>query len=701
METFSLANFRTKGSVFAGLALVALAAVSYVAAQEEIAEQVARQEDIAAVPEEPPISDLDRKHWSFQPLLRPELPTVSQPDWCSNPIDRFVLRELEKSDLAPLPIADRETLSRRLCFDLTGLPPSAALRERFLADESPLAYERLVDELLGSTAFGEHWAQHWLDLVRFAETDGFEHDHVRPNAWRYRDWVIEALNSGMTYDEFLRRQLAGDELYPDDPQSIVATGFLLCGPDMPDINLQEERRHVVLNDMTGTVGGVLLGMTFECAACHDHKYDPISQFDFYRLRAFFETADLFQEQPIPTREDVAAVDQFERDRAAQWKLLEAEMQAVRTSGEDADGSRMEKLKSDLAALKKAKPPEMSMARAVHARPSGAPGAPGASRLWVRGDFRRPGPDVQPRVPRIASLSEEKNELRSRTALAEWLTSPDNPLTARVIVNRLWQHHFGQGLSDTPSDFGVMGSTPRHEELLDWLAKELISQDWDLKAMHRLIVTSTTYQLASKPEELSRKSWDDLLEFDPDNRLLGRRNRRRLSGEMVRDTLLTLTGDLNDNRLGPGIRPPLPAEITATLLKNQWPVTQNAADHNRRSIYLFVRRNLTYPLFQVLDKPDANRSCPARNPTTTAPQALELMNSEFMVERARQLANQIAHATHDDGNAFCEKAFQAILGRSASPAELQAAIGFLGEGSTESRTDLCLALLNSNAFLYVD
>ena len=617
---------------------------------------------------EPPITDSERGHWAFQPLRRPELPSVREAGWCRTAIDRFILARLEEAGLvgqvSNLPgqpsgqvenlphDADRATLLRRICFDLTGLPPSLELQDEVIADELPDWYERLVDRLLASPSYGERWAQHWLDVSRFAETDGYEHDHVRPNAWRFRDWVIAAHNRDVPLNEFIGLQLAGDELRPGDESALIATGFLFCGPDMPDINLQAERRHTFLNDMTGTVGSVFLGLQMGCASCHDHKFDPISQADFYRLRACLDVEPLFEPHP--------QLGQVMREKSAKAPV---------------------------------------------------------NHLAIRGDFRRPGPIVEAAFPRIANLSNDviaspSSDAKTtgrRTALANWLTRADNPLAGRVLVNRIWQGHFGRGFVGTPSDFGVMGNSPTHPELLDWLATELPRLGWSRKRLHRLIVTSSVYRQASKFEsDVSRVEGDrkdSTLNLqhsatDPDNRLLAHFPRRRLDGETIRDTLLAASGQLNRQAGGPGFRPPLPSEVVRTLLKDQWPVTANVAEHQRRSVYLFARRNLRYPLFDAFDKPDANASCPRRNISTIAPQSLLLLNGDDSVTAARQLAQMIAERSGIDRNAAIELAYRHILSHRPTTDERRAASEFLSDANA-SLADLCLALINLNEFVYVD
>ena len=595
---------------------------------------------------EPKITVEDREHWSFTPLVRPNVPG-NDSEWPRNSIDSFVLKKLTDVGLSPAPEATRIVLLRRLCFDLTGLPPTPEQVDQYLQDDSPDAYEQLVERLLQSSAYGERWAQHWLDLARFAETDGFEHDKVRPDAWKYRDWMIKAFNDDMPYDEFVKLQLAGDET---GKQNRVPTGFLTCGPDMPDINLQEERRHSFMNEMTSTVGAVFLGLQVGCAQCHDHKYDPISQLDFYRLRAFFDPAFRF------TKNKVASL------------------------------------------------PDGNDAQAV-------------SHLMVRGDFRRVGETVEASFPRIAASPDSvskavENRSNLRTQLALWLTNPENSLSMRTIANRLWLYHFGEGLSESPSDFGVMGDTPEHDQLLDWLATEFPRRGFSFKNMHRLIVTSATYRQTSRlPENASPEvttSWQRSLKIDRKKRLWSRMSRRRLEGEAVRDAMLAAAGQLSDRRGGPGIRPPLPNELVHTLLKNQWPVSKDPADYTRRSIYLFVRRNLRYPLFEAFDKPDTNFSCPRRNRSTIAPQALMLLNSKLSLDAAKALTGLtealVDESSDSDNQEQIDQIYLRCLSRRPSAVELELADEFLNSASARHHAalvDLCLAVFNLNEFLYVD
>ncbi len=654
---------------------------------------------------EPRLTKRNYEHWSFVAPKRGELPTVKDSAWPRNAIDHFILAKLESKNLSPMLAAGRGTLIRRVTFDLTGLPPTPAEVAAYLADDGADAYEKLVDRLLASPAYGERWAQHWLDAARFAETDGYEHDKLRPAAWKYRDWVIEALNADMPYDRFIRSQIAGDEL--GDGHDSIATGFLMAGPDFPDINLQEERRDAKLNEMTSTVSQVVLGLTLGCAQCHNHKYDALSQADFYRMRAIF-----------------AGTVHPKKDKVFDTVVREP-------------GPR-----------------------------------PPASFVMLRGDFRKPGPAIEPGYPRvlnrqgltIAPPAEDAITSGRRATLAHWLTRADHPLTPRVAVNRIWLNHFGRGLVLTPGDFGFMGQSPTHPALLDWLAVEFAGGDrlqkadetqndddtqsprtpvrgsaWSMKQLHRLIVTSATYMQSSGPtdrewdqptRDLAAARWAANKRIDPDNANYWRGNRRRLECEAIRDAMLAVASRLNDKRGGPGVLPPLPAEVANTLLKDQWKVSPDPDDHRRRSIYLFARRNLRYPLFEVFDKPDTNVTCAQRARSITATQSLTMLNSQFSMETARSLAGLVLAdaATPGDDAARIRLLYQHTLGRPPSEREVGLFTDFLTEQAAQLRrenrrpdslaqpqpavqgidtftaaawVDLCLALLNVSEFVFVD
>ena len=617
------------------------AALNAVLLAPAAAQPVHASRDPAA--EEPPITDEDRQHWAFQPLQRPATPPIKDLAQARTPIDAFILAKLEAAGTTLSAPADAATLIRRLSFDLTGLPPSVADVQAFIADSSDRAYEALVDRLLQSPRYGERQAQHWLDLARFAESDGFEHDIERKHAWKYRDWVIDALNRDLPYDEFVRLQIAGDEL---SPANAIATGFLLAGPDMPDLNNQVQRRHDVLNELTSTVGAAFLGLSFGCAQCHDHAYDPISQADFYRLRAVFDN--------LPA----------------------------------------------LARDKQLGPAFVESGKAIP-----------VSHVSVRGDHLRNAPTtVTAAVPRIATngpttlqaTATDKTTGR-RTAFGRWLTQSNQALLLRSTVNRIWMHHFGIPLAAQPSDLGRQGAPPTHPELLDWLATELPARHWSLKAMHKLIVMSATYRQSAQSSVLSAKtehsalSTEHLFSFFP---------RRRLSGEELRDAMLLVSGRLNLKAGGDSVRLPLPPEVSSQLLKKQQKITADPAEHDRRSIYTFARRNLRYPLFELFDKPDALMSCGRRNESTTAPQALTLFNSDFSGSIARSLAKQVLKQGSDPASIVTAAAWKCY---SRAPTAQEQTLGqaFLERQTVlagtleEAVTDYCLALINASAFLFVD
>ncbi len=719
--------------------------------------------------------------WPFQPPRRPAVPAVKDASWVANPIDAFVLHALEEKGLRPNAPADKLTLLRRVTFDLTGLAPTLDEQRAFLADESQAAYARLVDRLLDSPAFGERWAQHWLDVVRFAETDGFKEDAVRPNAYKYRDYVIRAMNADLPYDRFIRQQLAGDELEPDNPDALIATGLNRLYPDEYNAADVRQRRQEIRDDLTETTALAFLGLTVGCAQCHDHKFDPISQVDYYRLQAFFAPLLPRDDLPVATleqrqqydaqlaawqsatksiRDEIDAILAARRDEVLKDSLLKFEpdiRQAVETPPEKRtaldqqltvqamkyvtpklreipdkltgeEKQRMESLQKQLAEFDHQKPAPLPAAMAVT---DAAAVAPATFRLTL-GNYRKPMEEVQPGFPAFLGSSEppmtaRPGDTRSsgrRSALAEWLCRPDHPLTSRVIVNRIWQHHFGLGIVGTPNDFGAMGEAASHPELLDWLAVELIENGWSLKAMHRLIVSSATYRQASRVD-LDNPLHGRALEVDSGNRLLWHARRTRLEGEAIRDAMLQIAGQLNGNMHGPSARPELPRGVDAKLA---WKPDGTAAQRNRRSIYVIAKRNLRYPLLDLFDLPDMHNSCPQRSSTTTAPQALALMNSEFTLEQAQSWSGRLLAEHGRDLSAVLEVAFREAFARPAGEPQLKAAAEFLarqaaGIAATGEATalgalptpmpegldpaqaaavvDFCHALLNSNEFLYVD
>jgi Protein of unknown function (DUF1553)/Protein of unknown function (DUF1549) len=698
-------------------------------------------------------SAADPEHWAFVRPKSPRIPVVKDRSWAGNPIDEFILAKLEVQGLRPAPAADRATLLRRLSFDLTGLPPEPEELDHFLADSSPDAYERVVERLLASPNYGERSAQHWLDLARFAETDGFEFDQVRLDAWRYRDWVFQAFNRDLPYDAFVRLQLAGDEVQPGEPAAFIATGFNRCYPDMVDLNDQGLRRQNALSDITETTGLVFLGLTIGCARCHDHKFDPIRQSEFYAMQAFF-TPSRFRDDYLlasaresleyqrllnawkteVTKLKAALIDLESRGRAILAPGLPRALNdetaaafaksALERSPREVELvfdtlARDRRIKSagwmtvldppawlargiSLARLDRlvgSRPPELPKARGIdEAGPSSPP-----TFLLRRGEYTARGPEVVPAFPAVLCASSQDAVARPiashrstgrRTALADWLVRPEHPLTARVMVNRLWQQHFGRGLVATTSDFGVMGDEPSHAELLDWLATEFVARGWSIKAMHRLIVTSATYRQSSQLHDRTGST------VDPENALLWRQNRRRLDGEAIRDALLAASGFLNRAMGGPSIFPELPSELKRLSSKGAvWPVSPNVEDRRRRSLYVFVRRNLRYPFFEVFDRPDTNASCPRRPVTTIAPQALSLLNSQLAHDTARALAARVLREAGSHANSQLISVCRIVFGRPPDQDEQRMISEFLGHGG--SLDHLCLALLNTNGFIYID
>jgi hypothetical protein len=671
-------------------------------------------------------------------------------------VDAFVLAKLADHNLTLSAPADKATLLRRVTFDLTGLPPTPDELAAFLKDGSEDAYEKVVDRLLKSPQFGERAALFYLDAVRFAETDGFKADDPRPNAWRYRDYVIHSFNADKPYDRFLKEQIAGDEMFPGDPDALVATGFLRHYPDEANAVNCEQRRQEILNDITDTVGAAFLGITLGCCRCHDHKTDPIPQTDYYRLQAAFvgfkpvdvpldakaqaeyerklktwkeKTADIrakIDEIERPHRDKAAAKERtrFDHDYAKLLDLSEencspfekqiramvaAQVYSARkfnpTTLKGAEKEKWDALAKELAAFDADKPKLPPTAMAM----SEVGPTPPPQRFLKRGAWQRPGEELS--LGFISSVTKDVPAVKPtettsgrRTVLANWIASKDNPFTARVAVNRIWQQHFGRGIVASASDFGATGEQPTHPELLDWLAVELANPDhkggddvkpWSLKHIHRLIVTSATYKQASRGNESAAK-------VDPENKLLWQMPRKRLDGEALRDAMLSVAGELNLKAGGPSVYPDLPAELRE--VHKNWKPSADAAERNRRSVYVAVKRNLRFPLFALFDSPDRCETCSRRFVTTTAPQSLALMNDSIVLDFATSLAKRVAKQAGTDPDKVIETAFLLALSRSPSTEEQATAKTFLTKHTgtfADALTDLCHSLLNLNEFLYVD
>ena len=683
------------------------------------------------------------EHWAWKPPTRPSVPEV-RGEKAANPIDALIRAKLDAVGLSPAPPATREQLIRRVTFDLTGLPPKPGEVDAFVRDRAPDAWEKVIDRLLASPAYGERWGRHWLDLARYADTNGYEFDEPRPDAWRYRDYVIRSFNSDKPYDRFILEQLAGDEAFPGDRDARIATGFNLLGPDMTDASDQAQRRLNTLNDMTDTAGLAFLGMTITCARCHDHKFEPIPQTDYFRLQAFFAPAEFRRDLVVASSEQQSAFEaastkyreltQLLRDEIAvlegpvRKKLFESKLaklsteaqEAHRTPAERRTGGQQEQvaqterlvavsaaevakampaaerktlegLQRKLKSFDGEKPPPLPVAMGLTDRT----GPPPKVHLLERGELNNRGVEVQPGFPTIlsggqaiaAKIESSPASTGRRLTLARWIASPQNPLTARVIVNRLWQHHFGRGLVATPSDFGVRGERPTHPELLDWLACELVGDGWRLKRMHRLMLLSETYQQSTQVSKEAAVK-------DPDNHLFSRMNRRRLEGEAVRDALLTISGRLNPRMGGPGVVLPESAKPTGGARPA---VASPESEHTRRSVYLFTRRSVRDPFLEAFDLPDSNLSCPKRERSTTATQSLALLNASDMTEASKVLAGRLTREASTNEERI-ERVYRLTLGRTPTAVERERAIAFLRDSPL---SELCRGLFNTNEFVYLD
>ncbi|WP_436715361.1 DUF1553 domain-containing protein [Roseiconus lacunae] len=684
------------------------------------------------------------KHWAFEPVAHPEVPTVDNARWQANPIDAFIYDAVASKGLTPNEPATKRDLVKRVYYDLTGLPPSKGEVDAFVADQSPDAFKNLTEELLASPHYGERWGRHWLDLVRFAETNSFERDGPKANAWKYRDYVIRSFNEDKPYDQFIREQLAGDELDEVTKESMTATGYYRLGiwDDEPADELQA--RFDALDDIILTTGQVFLGLTMNCARCHDHKIDPIPQTDYYGMLSFFE--DL---TPYARRGDLSIYSQVDvssqslKDRYAEndqkRREIEKAMHDLEQSGivkmsapdqrategarrdrnrvlkaklrqhlSDADWAKYESLKRDLEAnreeLKNLPKRERVMGLAKYRK------VDKPTYVLFRGNAHSPSDEVGPVFPTLFDVDPpaipdvEPSEDRSsgrRRVLAEWIASPDNMMTARVMVNRIWQYHFGRGIVRSTNNFGMLGTPPTHPKLLDYLANKFVEEGWSVKQMHRLILSSQAYQMSSEGDKKA-------LGIDPDNELFWRFDPRRLSAEEIRDSILAATGSLNRKTYGPSIYPELSPEVLAGQSKpgDGWGKS-SITDQNRRSVYIYVKRSLLTPMLSAFDFPDPDLTCEARFMTLQPAQALSLLNGDFAGQQAKQLAESVRanDLSHED---LVRAVIPRVLLRSATDAEIGDGVRLMqslaekhGLSDDESKRLYCLSVLNWNEFLFVD
>ena len=718
-------------------------------------------------------TERQRKYWAFQPVTKPRVPAGSPQ---RNPVDGFLQTKFTEKGVQPNPLADRVTLLRRASLDLTGLPPTPEEVQDFVSDRSPKAYEKVVDRLLASPHYGERWGRHWLDLARYADSNGFKSDEARPNIWRYRDYVIQAFNSDKPYDQFIREQIAGDELYPNDKNARIAVGFNRHFTEETNQPVIELRRQEILNDITDTVGSVFMGLTFGCARCHDHKFDSILHKDYYRLQAFF--ANIREDDHLLLLEGEQL--QSYTKRRAEWeentKAIRAEMASLtapvakgksdfyrvrfstgtkealdtaparrtviqqllaikalpqityqeRVLARELKGdakARYAALEAELKKFDAIKPPEPPEAQTVIDHGSEAP----KTHVLAAGAWEAPREEVQPGFLSILDPQDPKitppigmNSTGRRTVLANWLADPKNPLTPRVMANRIWHYHFGRGIAGTPSDLGMMGERPVNQPLLDYLSATFVENGWSVKKMHRLIMLSDAYQRSSAAHEISSK-------VDPDNKTFWRYDRHRLEGEAIRDSMLLAGGRLNPKMGGPGVHPPLPPGAVPARY-GDWKPEKDVTEADRRSVYIFEKRIMVYPMFDAFDAPNPQESCSRRFRTVIPSQSLMMMNDQLILDWSQALATRVLNDTGLSPEQQVDRAYRIALSRPPSDRERREVLGYMTEQTGLLRDRLsrgekvpmpekmpdgiapervaafagfCHVLLNSNEFLYVN
>jgi len=638
---------------------------------------------------------VERKHWAFQPrknVAPPTFVTAAEKEWVKTPIDAFILAGLKKVGLKPAPQADRATLIRRVTFDLHGMPPTPAEVETFVNDKSPKAWENLVDRLLASPHYGEQWGRHWLDVVRFAESDGYEYDMHRPDAYRYRDYVVQSFNDDKPYDQFVREQLAGDEIDASNNIDLVASGFNRLGPLRKNQGNQDvaSSKNEVLTEMTNIVGSAFLGVTVGCARCHDHKFDPFRQSDYYRMQAHFA-----QLQP----NDLVLASKEEQEA---WKAksapVEAEIKKLQFALRKAPDGQKAALEMQIEALEDKMPPALPAIYTVQ------DDLKKTQPIFVlaRGDYQNKVAKVGPRPLGVllpdAAPEDPIDVEKPRLKLANWIVDPENPLTARVMANRIWQYHFGRGLVYTANDFGRMGTRPSNPDLLDYLANRYVAEGWKMKPIHRMILLSSAYRQSSI-SPLEKQG----MEQEANNDLLWKFTHRRLEAEELRDSMLAIAGRLNPKLGGPSVLVPIEPEMIKMLKRPQyWVPTKDKSQYDRRTMYMIYKRNLRLPFLEVFDAPDILLSCARREQSTHAPQALELLNGKT----SNELAGNFAQRLLTERKTTAERinyAWRLATGRLPSVGERAIAMKFLGSkpNDPEAMKEFALAVFNFNSFLYVN
>jgi len=734
---------------------------------------------IGAAAEEPDLADLaaydrvivpaDREHWSYLPVHRAKLPVVSRKEWVRNPIDAFVLGKLEKQRWTPSAPATKRALLRRVYLDVIGLPPTPKEQQRFLDDDSPTAFEVVVDDLLKRKGYGERWARHWLDAVRYAESNGYERDAIKPSVWRYRDYVIRAFNDDKPYNRFVLEQLAGDELPNRSTETLIATGFHRLGPWDDEPADPQQDRFDQLDDIIRTTSEVFLGMTLGCARCHNHKFDAITMHDYYRMVAVFNglqrprSGRTELDLPAGSAEQLVAfenrdqgiaavrvkIDELRKSFRAEFltsgesKFTAEALAAFRTEEKKRTPSQKKLVERHAKDIEKEitiafsssrkealRPLEKQIAELTKQTPSlprayflNEPGAkPAASFLLLRGRATNRGPQVQPGFPTVLQpkqpvfSSDGKRTSQRRLKLAKWIIDPQHPLTSRVIVNRVWQHHFGRALVRTPNDFGILGETPTHPELLDWLANWFVQDaDWSLKKLHRLFLTSNTYRMS--------KRWNDQYgKVDPENEMLWRFPYSRLEVEAIRDSMLAASGQLNRKMYGPSTYLYVPKEaLDGHSDPGKIWKPFNETEASRRTVYAFIKRSMVVPFLEVLDLCDSTRPNDRRNVTSVPTQALTMFNGDFVNRQASHLARRLKQEAGKHSSRQIERAWQLVLCRAPKADETKIMKEFLVEQASTLSADakaeqqtlsrsaarhqalvqFCRVLLNTNEFVYPD